>query len=132
MFKQHTMSILLVLLTVGTSVIAQPTTAPAGPDTELITRVYEITDLQLQKRDYPAPARAEAREGSMRGGGGQDLFGGGPAPTSQPSASDVTSSIIGLMQDTVASDTWKDNGGTIGSIRAMNGVLVITQTAQNH
>src|SRR5437762_10402391 len=104
MFKQHTMSILLVLLTVGTSVIAQPTTAPAGPDTELITRVYEITDLQLQKRDYPAPARAEAREGGIRGGGGQDLFGGGPTPTSQPSASDIASSIVSLIEDTVRSE----------------------------
>src|SRR5256714_4208901 len=132
MFKQHTMSIAVILLTIGTSVIAQPTTGPAGADTELITRVYEITDLQLQKRDYPAPPRAESREASMRGGGAQDLFGGAPAPTSQPSASDVTSSIVSLIQDTVATDSWKDNGGTIGSIRAMGGVLIISQTAENH
>src|SRR5437764_13422672 len=129
MFKQHTMSMLLVLLTVGTSVTAQPTTAPAGPDTEVITRVYEITDLQLQRRDYPS--RNESKGDSNGAGGGQNLF-GGPAPTSQPSASDITISIVSLIEDTVASDSWKDNGGTIGSIRALNGILIVTQTAENH
>src|SRR5690242_16072334 len=97
---------LVALFAVSASAMAQPTTAPAGADAEIITRVYEITDLQMQKRDYPAP-RNEAKA-EVIGGGGQNLF-AGTAPTSQPSAQDITDSIIRLIQDTVATETWKDN-----------------------
>lgn len=40
--------------------------------------------------------------------------------------------IIELIQDTVESDAWKVNGGTIGSIAEMDGVLVITATPAMH
>ena len=32
-----------------------------------------------------------------------------------------------LIQDTVASDTWKDNGGSVGSVRELSGQLIVTQ-----
>jgi hypothetical protein len=124
MFKRHTI-LMLILLTVSTSVTAQPTTAPTGADEQVITRVYEITDLQLQKRDYPA--HNESRPDSN---GGQNLF--GAPPTTQPSASDLAGSLVSLIQDTVATDTWRDNGGTIGNIRQLNGILIVTQTSENH
>src|SRR5215475_11756510 len=98
MFQRHITAI-LVLLTIATSAQAQPTTAPAGADPEVITRVYEITDLLMQKRDYPAPQRNETRSNSN--GGAADLF-GGAAPTSQPGPTDMTSAIISLIQDTTA------------------------------
>src|SRR5436309_14025973 len=125
MFKQFAMSIVLILLTIGATATAQPTTAPAGADEQVITRVYEITDFQLQKRDYPAPRRADANEGGMRGGGGQDLFGGGQAPTSQPSGVDIANSLVSLIEDTVATETWRDYGGTVGSIRQLYGLLIV-------
>src|SRR4051794_10161330 len=126
MFKRHTISV-LILFTISASVTAQPTTAPAGEDEQVITRVYEITDLQLQKRDYPAPAYNESRADSS--GGQTPLF---CAPTTQPSASDLAGSLVSLIQDTVATDTWRDNGGTIGNIRQLNGILIVTQTSENH
>lgn len=38
--------------------------------------------------------------------------------------------IIELITETVHSDTWKDNGGEVGSIRELNGRLVITAPQQ--
>lgn len=37
-----------------------------------------------------------------------------------------------LIQDTIARESWRDNGGQIGSLRALGSMLVITQTTENH
>lgn len=37
-----------------------------------------------------------------------------------------------LIEDTIAADSWKDNGGSIGSLREIAGLLVVTQTLENH
>ena len=39
--------------------------------------------------------------------------------------------IIDTIKSTVASGTWKDTSGTIGSIRELNGQLVVNQTVDN-
>ena len=54
---------------------------------------------------------------------------GGGEPTWDELAELITKSVI---IDHVAVDTWKDNGGAIGSIRELNGRLIIRQTWQNH
>lgn len=36
------------------------------------------------------------------------------------------------LKAVVAPDSWRDNGGTIGSIREFNGLLIINQTKDNH
>ncbi|MCL2645504.1 MAG: hypothetical protein FWD61_00695 [Phycisphaerales bacterium] len=40
--------------------------------------------------------------------------------------------LIDTIQATIAPDTWNSNGGAIGSIRELNGRLVIQQTRKNH
>src|SRR5690349_14467662 len=120
---------ILVALTGAVSAFGQPTTAPSGADAEVVTRVYEITDLLMQKRDYPAPVRNETKPNST--GGTLGLL-DGPAPTSQPAPADMTSAIISLIEETIASDTWRDNGGTVGNIRLLNDEMIIMQTAENH
>jgi len=37
--------------------------------------------------------------------------------------------IINLIQDTVAPDSWRDRGGTVGMIKEINGQLVVTQNS---
>ena len=37
-----------------------------------------------------------------------------------------------LITDTVAPDSWRDAGGTIGSIQELSGQLIVTQIADNH
>jgi general secretion pathway protein D len=40
--------------------------------------------------------------------------------------------IISVLQQSVDADSWKENGGDVGSITELNGLLVITNTAKNH
>ena len=42
------------------------------------------------------------------------------------------SDLIYTIVDTIAWDTWEENGGEIGSIRRVDGQLVIRQTRENH
>ena len=37
-----------------------------------------------------------------------------------------------LLTDSINSDSWRDNGGNVGSVREMMGLLIITQTPDNH
>jgi len=40
--------------------------------------------------------------------------------------------IVTVIQQGVDADSWKENGGDVGSITELNGLLVITNTAKNH
>src|SRR5439155_2391569 len=39
--------------------------------------------------------------------------------------------ITALITQTVAPDSWRDAGGTIGSVRELQGQLIVTQTPEN-
>jgi hypothetical protein len=52
------------------------------------------------------------------------------APPAPPR--DATGDLIRLIEDTVASETWEDAGGTLGSISASSGRLIITQIPSIH
>ncbi len=40
--------------------------------------------------------------------------------------------IVKLVDDTVAPDDWKDNGGGVGEIHDLAGRLIIRQSFENH
>jgi type II secretory pathway component GspD/PulD (secretin) len=40
--------------------------------------------------------------------------------------------LIKLIEETVDAPSWRDNGGAVGMIREFGGMLVVTQTAENH
>jgi hypothetical protein len=44
---------------------------------------------------------------------------------------DAYMSLMDAIKGTVAPDSWRDNGGSIGSIRELNGILVVNQTVDN-
>jgi type II secretory pathway component GspD/PulD (secretin) len=46
--------------------------------------------------------------------------------------SEVTTSYIKLIEDTIHPETWKDNGGETGMIRELNGMLIVTHTEDTH
>ena len=48
-----------------------------------------------------------------------------------PARQELVDAIIKLIEDTVSSDSWKDNGGNVGSIRELGGQLIVTQTPEN-
>ena len=120
------------------------------------TRVYDIRDLIINVPDFTdSPAfdlnsqqnndngggggtggdSGGGGNGGGGGGGGGSLFGGsggGGAGTDKgPTRTELVEAITKLIQDTVASETWKDNGGNIGSLRELNGQLIVTQTPEN-
>ncbi len=40
--------------------------------------------------------------------------------------------LLDMIESTVAPETWRDNGGKIGSIRELNGQLIVNQLPANH
>lgn len=116
--------------------------------------VYDIRDLIIDVPDFnDAPQfslDASQNQGSQGGGGGagggaggasqggvsNTLFAGGGGLTgaqqSGPSRQELVDSITKLIEDTVSTDTWKDNGGSVGALRELQGQLIVTQTPENH
>ncbi|HEX4792327.1 MAG TPA: hypothetical protein VH370_00960 [Humisphaera sp.] len=62
----------------------------------------------------------------------RDLIDAGAPAVPGPIRQEVVDGIAGLIKDTVARESWTENGGTIGSIREMMGLLIVTQTRANH
>jgi hypothetical protein len=50
----------------------------------------------------------------------------------QESYDDRFRDLTETLKSTIAPDSWRDNGGTIGSIREFRGRLMINQTSSNH
>ena len=113
------------------------------------TRVFDIQDLLVQAPNFTAPtfnlqnqsntSGVQVSSGSSGGGGGSgssDLFsgsGGGQGGQQQvgKTRAQMVTEITQLIENTVARNSWIDNGGTVGSVREINGQLVITQTPGN-
>jgi hypothetical protein len=78
--------------------------------------------------------REQARGGGGGGGGGGIFAGGGGEAGGKPAKApdqERMDTLIKLVTETVDPNSWRDAGGTIGSIRAISGHLIITQTAEN-
>ncbi|HWP39446.1 MAG TPA: hypothetical protein VNL70_00875, partial [Tepidisphaeraceae bacterium] len=99
----------------------------------VVTRVYDIRDLIINVTDFDQPPDFQLQGAQVGGGGGgQQLFSGTTAEeTEAATRADLVDAITSLIRDTVASDTWRDNGGTIGSMRELGGQLIVTQTPEN-
>lgn len=101
---------LLILFCAAIADAQQPAGDP--PPEETITRTYLVGDLARFTPNYPLEQ---------------------PPSVTQPTPStEAEDALIRLIQDTVASDSWKDNGGTIGSIRFYQAMLIVTQTKAHH
>lgn len=57
-----------------------------------------------------------------------DAMAGRVAPNETMTHADIIDSVIKLIEDIIDPDTWKDNGGSVGSIYAVPGLLVVQQT----
>ena len=120
----------------------------------VVVRVYDIRDLIVNIPDFTnAPQFNLGQQSNSGGGGGSNsalgqggggggginvtnqLFNGTGQTTTQnqgPTRQDLVDSITKLIEDTVATDTWKDNGGSVGALRELEGQLIVTQTPENH
>lgn len=112
-----------------------------------ILKTYDIGDLIRKTQDFPSPHNEERHQRGGSGEGGGNIFGTssekvnpGLAPTAprvfQPtefrSSEDEVENLCQLITDFVEPESWRINGGLIGSISEMRGVLFISQTPSNH
>jgi type II secretory pathway component GspD/PulD (secretin)/tetratricopeptide (TPR) repeat protein len=110
-----------------------------------VTRRYDINDLLFVAPDYtnaPQLSLQTAGQGQTAGGGGggaqqgQGLFnntGGQQNPQQQgQDRANRVDEIKKYITDNVDTNTWKDNGGDVGSISSspLRAVLLITQTPE--
>ncbi len=126
---------------------AKPAEKKAGAAPEVSTMVYNVSDLVRATEDYPlepAMIPSTSLPGAEPRGGGGGGFVPGPAPggpmgrgpegAAQPAqAAPTTVDAIGeLIRETVDPESWTDQGGTVGRMRAFGRSLIITQTGDNH
>ena len=102
-----------------------PTTHDVGAGEETVgtlqlqTRIYRVDDLMVA-----LAARTELLAEHMN-----------TAVTDErrtATAPEMADAIIKFIEDIVESDTWRDNGGTIGGIREIGGLLIVTHTPAAH
>lgn len=107
-------------------------------DKETYAAVYDINDLlqeipvfsdapltdlsQINQRSAPAVPKDAPRPWSQEGDDDDEQ-------DQDPARLDRVHSIIHLIQDTVAPDSWRERGGSVGTINEINGQLVITQNS---
>ena len=103
-------------------------------------KVYDISDLlvevpsfteapamDLRKLDYHRPPVSESADLPWRVGDDDD-----DEPEHDPERASRVRKLIDLIQETVDPDSWRDRGGSIGTIKEINSQLVVTQNSAGH
>jgi hypothetical protein len=114
------------------NIVAFAADAPTSQASDqAVTRVYDIRDLIMALPDYPYTGTiGMPPEGVMLNAGNPEPE--RPVPTTQRSRQERVDDVARLIEDTISPDSWRDNGGTIGSLREIGGLMVVTQTNENH
>jgi len=107
---------------------------------ELVTKVYDVSDLLLQPPSSGRPDFTQNSQGlgqSSGSGGGQSVFGNSNqtnqnTPDQNQNGNDVQiQKLIEIIQQTVEPDTWVQNGG-IGHIQTFGNLLIVRNTILVH
>jgi beta-lactamase regulating signal transducer with metallopeptidase domain len=95
----------------------------------VMTRVYDIRDLLVHIPDF---------EDTPQLGVSKPLKDPGEPEAKAEKAADpdkaraeAVSHITTLVKETVDPDSWRDNGGSVGQLRELQGQLIVTQTRDN-
>ena len=97
---------------------------------DLLVEIPEFTDapiMDLRHATQSRPKVSEQADLPWRYGDDDD-----DEPEPNPKRQSRVRKIIELIQDTVAPQSWRDNGGSIGTIQEINGQLVVTQNSAAH
>jgi Flp pilus assembly secretin CpaC/tetratricopeptide (TPR) repeat protein len=104
----------------------------------LETRVYNVEDLIIEVRDFTDGPAIDIQQasGGGRGGGGQPVFsgsgGGSGDREDEDQREERAEDLIDMIVNAVKPDSWRDGGTGEGAIEAMDGVLIVSQTAAVH
>lgn len=110
-------------------------------DSNTFVNVYPISDLLMDIPTYNGAPPTDLRTSvaQAQNNAGRDRV---PEPLWQPDHDDIDDyeedpvvqgkidQLIELIRDTVAPSSWRERGGTIGSIRELNQQLVVTQNSE--
>jgi general secretion pathway protein D len=109
-------------------------------DRNKVVLVYDIRDLlvcvpRFNNAATMDPAQALS-QGAQGGGGGQQLFQSTQqqreTEANQQRTTDIVQKIMEIIRQTVEPDSWVEAGGGEGSIRELNGQLIIYNTSEAH
>jgi hypothetical protein len=92
------------------------------------TNVYDIRDLIGNVQDFTLPNSVQQTPPGRGGVGGGDVQ---QIIANQNIRQVRVDEIVNRIKKTVASESWKGNGGNVGSIRELAGQLIVTQTPEN-
>jgi type II secretory pathway component GspD/PulD (secretin) len=127
---------------VGTGLLRIATKAKLDKEKHVL--VYDIRDLLIDMPNFTNAARMDPSQmmqnmgsGQGGGGGGQQLFQGGMGneqrnQQGQTNTGDMVQRIMEIIRQTVEPDSWQETGGGDGSIRELNGQLIIYNTSDAH
>ncbi len=105
------------------------------------THVYDIHDLIVTVPNFIGPVLSISQSeggggdsggGSSSGGGFGDTSGGDGAGQATLTRAQLVIEILDMVRSSIDPDSWIERGGVLGSIRELNGQVVITQTPENH
>jgi len=108
----------------------------ADLSTRTSTRVYDIRDLIVRVPNFDAPEVDLSTSVSTSNNGGGGGFSNNDSSSNDnnentPSRQELVDNIISMVTETIDPESWPPVGN-VGSIRELNGQLVVTQTADNH
>ena len=103
------------------------TISEGWPDVVSVGRWYYVQDLINDPAHYglDRPQTVQDVGPTTRGG----LFANEPPVNSRQ---EIIDQLVMLITESVDPESWRDNGGTAGSIRSWAGRLIIHQTPENH
>ncbi len=119
------------VITVATKELLDQKTYPAVYDvTDLLMEISAFNDppmIDLRETTRPRPKVSDRADRPWAFGDDDD-----DEPEEDPGRMTRIRKIIDLIESTVAPDSWRDRGGSIGTIKEINGQLVITHNSSGH
>jgi hypothetical protein len=93
-----------------------------------VIRMYDIRDLVEQFLRDGRPPGAFTQPAIVN----PEIRAADSPANGVPTFEEMVESITRLIEDTVDTDSWKDNGGSTGALRELAGRLIVTQTPSGH
>jgi bla regulator protein BlaR1 len=122
----------------------EPTSSPSGDSSAdappgTVTRVYDVRDLIIQVPDFiDAPqlgihdAPPAATPPTTKRASGPTLALASSSTTHEKTHQQLVDEIVVRITSSVDPLSWRSNTGAVGSVRELNGQLIVTQTPANH
>ena len=99
--------------------------APEDPQKTQV-RTYSLAGIVSVARKQPNP---QIGGGMFTNSGESNICFPAPADSQSDGAADP---LIALIQETIEPESWRINGGTLGTARTLNSTLIVSQTPANH